>query len=469
MDRPIEATPLAAAAPPASSAMTRDILSAYAASAARIGSWVIVLGLVFRFVGWDAFAMLALIRGTIGLLNYVSLGVAPSLMHHVARSARETEAETTGASSRGAVIPYYAPDPPSSLQVLYVNARLLALLTGLVGVLVCVVYAREFEHIYRIAPRFRGEMYFVVFLIGVGTMLRLAGDAPGAALQLTGQIATDNMILASGDIVWMVLAALFVAMSRPVDALEPIAFLYASSGAGVLIARLILGNRAVGRPGNLIRPGLMKSLLTYGIVIVAAQLADYLYSPTDYILIDRLLTPFDLAAYAPAVQIDSGLLLLVTGLSAVLLPKAAIAHAGRSTHLLLRYYVRGTIASIGLLAAASAVVWILSPWLFRLWLGSTMPETRLILPLVLMNTVIGGSAAVGRSILLAIGKARAFTISALIAGAVNVVCSYVFVRYLHWGLRGIVLGTVVGVVGRCVMWMPWYVLRSVKGTLQIAN
>ena len=44
----------------------------------------------------------------------------------------------------------------------------------------------------------------------------------------------------------------------------------------------------------------------------AAQLADYLYAPTDYILINRLLGWREVAIYTPAMQIDAGLLLLVS-------------------------------------------------------------------------------------------------------------------------------------------------------------
>jgi O-antigen/teichoic acid export membrane protein len=186
-----------------------------------------------------------------------------------------------------------------------------------------------------------------------------------------------------------------------------------------------------------------------------------------------MLSPLDIANYAPGVQIDSGLLLLVTGLSNVLLPKAALAHAGGSARTVRQYYLRGTVASMALLSVASLFIWLASTWLLRIWFGNSMPGTREILPLMLLNTVVGGSAAVGRSILLAVGKAKPFAISALLAGVTNVACSYVFVRYLHWGLRGIILGTIVAVVGRCVVWMPWYVMRTLGRSegkpLQIEN
>src|SRR5678815_5674396 len=125
-----------------------------------------------------------------------------------------------------------------------------------------------------------------------------------------------------------------------------------------------------------------------------------------------------------------------------------------------RYYLRGTLGSTALLAVAAAAVWALSPWIFRLWLGRDMPETRAILPLVLIHTVVGGSSAVGRSILLGMGKVKPFTASVLMAGVGNVVLSYGFVVFCGWGLTGIVLGTIIAVVARAGIWMPWYVLRT---------
>ena len=97
-----------------------------------------------------------------------------------------------------------------------------------------------------------------------------------------------------------------------------------------------------------------------------------------------------------------------------------------------------------------------------------MRPTQIILPLVLVHTVIGGSSAVGRSILLGMGKVKPFTIAVLIAGASNVALSYIFVRDLHLGLKGIIYGTIVAVVARCGIWMPWYILRALKRADEIS-
>jgi O-antigen/teichoic acid export membrane protein len=88
-----------------------------------------------------------------------------------------------------------------------------------------------------------------------------------------------------------------------------------------------------------------------------------------------------------------------------------------------------------------------------------MPATRAILPLVLIHSVVGGAGGVGRSIMLGMGLARAYTLAALAAGVGNVLLGCVLVKYAGLGLAGIVLATIVVVVARCGLWMPWYILR----------
>ena len=57
--------------------------------------------------------------------------------------------------------------------------------------------------------------------------------------------------------------------------------------------------------------------------------------------------------------------------------------------------------------------------------------------------LVGGSSAVGRSVLLAMGKVRPFTRSVLIAGVANVLLSWFFAARMHWGLHGIIYGTII--------------------------
>jgi O-antigen/teichoic acid export membrane protein len=460
--------------------MRRDVLSAYAASAAKILSWVIVSGLLYRYIDIAEFAMLALVRGTIGILNYTSFGLSPAMIRIVA------ERKTAPTPQGGSTLSYYAP-APSNLRSLYANSLIIALISGAAAIALTLAYAAVFTQIYRVPIPLIPTMPWVVLWIGIGTALRLMSDAPGSLLQAEGRIAADNYRLAEAEIVWVVLSIVLVARvgalsNDPIgmirfllrgsamgagtsNTLAVVAFCYALTGLLLLIRRAELARRLVDLMfprWQLIDEVILKRLLAFGSLVLFAQLADYLYAPTDYILINHLLGWHDVAVYTPAMQIDAGLLLLVTGLSSVILPKTALAHSAGEMERVRRYYVYGTSFSAALLLFAGVVVWIASPLIFKLWLGDVMKPTQLILPLVLIHTIVGGSSAVGRSILLGMGKVRAFTIAVLIAGASNVALSYIFVAHLHLGLKGIIYGTIVAVVGRCAIWMPWYVLRSLR-------
>ena len=287
--------------------------------------------------------------------------------------------------------------------------------------------------------------------------------APGAVLQVRARITLDNLLLAGAEWIWITLIVLDV--SRGNLTLESVAGSWAVSALLLLISRALLARQTMGRAAfaaHAARGAMMRRLLSFGLLVALAQAADFLYAPTDNILINRFLDPRAVAAYAPAIQIDAGLLLLVSGLAAVLLPRTALAHAAGNTQIVRRYYIKGTLLSLCLLLPAALAAWLLSPLLFRLWLGDPMPATLAILPLVLIHTVVGGSSAVGRSVLLASGKVRPFTAAVLIAGASNVLLSFVFVHYFKLGLPGIVYGTLVAVIGRCAVWMPWYVMRELR-------
>lgn len=456
--------------------LSREIASAYVASAARIGSWVIVSAVVYRKMGADAFALLALVRGTIGILNYTNLGLAPALIHAISRISRERKLEafpTSNAPGASPVLEYESPPLTDPSRVVYIHAILIGLVSFFAGWLLVVIYIVLFPVLHHVPTGTSSAVEQVVFSIGLGVMVRLMGDISGALLQTRGRIVYDNAAVAVGEVLWALMVLVLIA--SPLTRLGP-NYLLTWTAAAYLIAGMaawavrfgaayVITRGASGRsPPFRFDSRIARGLVSFGFLVVAAQLADYLYAPTDYILINRLLPQVEVANYAPGVQIDAGLLLLVTGLASVLLPRTALAHAADDAATVRRYYVRGTLASVALLTGASALVWVLSPWIFQLWLGNTMPATRAILPLMLVNTVIGGSSAVGRSILLGTGRVKPFTIAVLVAGVTNVYVSWALVRYAGMGLRGIVLGTVVAVVGRCVLWMPWYVMRTIRAS-----
>jgi O-antigen/teichoic acid export membrane protein len=457
---------------PVSSSIRRDIASAYLASAAKVASWAIVSALIYRRSRTD-FAMFALVRATIGLLNYTSLGLAPAMVRVIARARREGE-DASSAPPRAnpsGVFDYAGPPPKETdpATIAYSNGQVVAILSASVAMAITIGYAFCAGRIHRVPTNWNpaGVRALVAF-IGTASVFRLWSDAPGALLQTHGRIARDNSYLIAAEFTW-VLITIVAWMCAPDVVLQAAVVSYAGAAYLLLLARLNAAYRITGirlPKWETIDTAILRQLLSTGLVIAVAQLADFLYAPTDYILINHFLGPNIVAVYAPAVQIDAALLLLVTGVASVLLPRTAVAHVNDDLATVRRYYIRGTLGSTAILVAAALFTWLVSPLLLRIWLGKhfSHAETLAILPLVLIHTVVGGSSAVGRSILLAIGRVRAFTISVLIAGAGNVLLSWFFVSYLNLGLRGIIYGTILAVVARCALWMPAYVLWTLRKT-----
>ncbi|HEY1923419.1 MAG TPA: hypothetical protein VGG44_11770 [Tepidisphaeraceae bacterium] len=434
------------------SSLGRDITTAYLVTAARVLAWIIVTAAVFRISGREAFALLAIVQSTVGILEYAAIGLSPAIIRLTAEAMRESPAA-------------------SAAQTVYANGFAMALLSAIGGgvlLLVCLWFFQSSQTNFDS----HGAAAELVLCLGISTLFRLLSDAPGAALQTSGKISLDNLLLTTHELIWAGGTAIaMLAFQLPWQRAAGGSLICAS--LTLLIARTLLshyhGSGLLSQWWRRLDPRIIRRLLIFGFMVVIAQMADYLYAPTDNLLILNLINQVTVAIYTPAVQIDGGALLLVGAVATVLLPRSALAHAAGNLRLVQRYYVLGTLATFFLLLAVAPVLWFIAPYFFKLWLGNPMPATCAILPLMLIHTVIGGSSAVGRSILLAIGKVCPFTISVLIAGIANVTLSFIFVKYGHLGLRGIILGTIVAVTGRCGIWMPWYTLRALNQDTQLTE
>jgi O-antigen/teichoic acid export membrane protein len=417
-------------------------------TAARVLAWIVVMATVFRVAGKQAFALLAIVQSTVGILEYAAIGLSPAIIRLTAEAIRDAR---NGAGGEAAASP----------QMVYANGFFMALLTALGGgvFLACFI---TFFNSTQTNIQSGGVASELVLMVGIATLLRLLSDAPAAALQTSGKIFLDNLLLTSHEVIWGLGTAIDIFLFH-LPWQRATGFALVAGSLVLLMARGITshwhGSGLFEQWWRRFNAPMARRLLIFGGMVVAAQMADYLYAPTDNLLILNLIDLPTVAIYTPAVQIDGGALLLAGALASVLLPRTALAHASGDPNLVRRYYVRGTLATFVLLLAAAPILWLAAPLCFRLCLGNRMDATCAILPLMLVHTVIGGSSAVGRAILLAIGKVRQFTLSVLIAGIANVILSFAFVRFCHLGLRGIILGTIVAVTARCGVWMPWYTLR----------
>ncbi len=133
-----------------SSSFRRDLVSAYVASGARVLSWVWVSAIVYRVAGADAFALLALIRATIGVLNYTSLGLLPAMIQRMSGQPGVASLATVAPPASGLpIVLAYAREAVDELdprihaaqRSVYSTGLTVAVLTGIVGAVVIWLYA----------------------------------------------------------------------------------------------------------------------------------------------------------------------------------------------------------------------------------------------------------------------------------------------------------------------------------------
>lgn len=486
-------------------ALLLDLFSAYVLAACRVIAWGGITGILLLWYPPGYFALAALVRGTVGLLGYLAVGIGPALVHKLSQCMHNSltvipmspayqpepahgpglqtigspDDQDEASHANPAVLEYRTPGEPDKLPLTpfekYLSSGfIISLLGAIFGFLVAVKLAPNFASFLDLTtdtawtytgqqlPRLAASL---VTSFSLGISLRMLSEPFSAVLQVRGKIAMDNFILAAGEGVWLCWCAISMSVAAANPGIRFLGFGFVASSAVVLLARLA----AVSRTGKVqicLRADdrLFRSLFSFGSGVLLAQLADFLHGPTDQILIGRFLNATSIAIYNPALQIDGGLLLLVGGLAMILLPRSARAHARGDTATLRRYYLRGTAASLGLLILGAVAAMLIAPHVLGRWLHDQqiVAGTLAILPLILVHTVMGGSSAIGRSILLGMGKVKVFAMVALASGILNVVISAALVIYTNLGLKGIVLGTIITVFLRCVVWMPWYVMSCLK-------
>src|SRR5262245_40588347 len=124
------------------STIRRDIIAAYAASLARIASWIFISAFLFRSHTLE-FAMFALMRSTIGVLNCTALGMSPAVVRMIAqecaRRAKEFDASAarqveTISDSNVPVLNYQPPRRGFEAALpAYSNGVFVAVLLGLIA------------------------------------------------------------------------------------------------------------------------------------------------------------------------------------------------------------------------------------------------------------------------------------------------------------------------------------------------
>jgi hypothetical protein len=266
-----------------SSGLRRDIISAYLVTAARVFAWIAVTATVFRVAGKPAFALLALIQSTVGILEYAAIGLSPAIIRMTAEAIQR---DLNGARSTPPTIDYDSPPPTKTpaVQAVYANGFVMALLTALGGGVLLGI----FIYFFRSSETNRetaGVAAELVTMVGLATLLRLMSDAAGAALQTSGKIFLDNVLLTTHEIIWAVGTVIdLFALHLPWQRATGYALLAGSLVLLVLrgVFSHLHGSGLFARWWTRFDATMVGKLLVFGGMVVAAQMADYLSDQSGY-------------------------------------------------------------------------------------------------------------------------------------------------------------------------------------------
>lgn len=448
-------------APPDSTArFSLDLISSYAASFVRVMAWVAVTAAAFRAGGEAVVGVIIAARAWAQLAMYLppAFNVAALRVLTVPQASEATPQSTQGAidyASKPAVV--HASHPLAGVFLARLRLTLYA---------AAVAVALLIPAVLGIPSLFDADLVLALALFTAGSLIRLQGEVASAALQARGRLALDNVLNLLADLLWIGFVLLLAS--------EPTIFVAGASMMYALCQLLLTGARQMAM--FLSVEGSLRAMLfrrhastetmheTLGDVrrIYASSLADFLYAPAGLILASLLLGEASAGEYGIALQIDAALLLLVTGISATLMPRLTHAWNTGDRAAVRSLYIRWSLISLALLGSAATVIALASDWLLSLWLGDAPEGVARILPWVLLHTVIGGAAGVGRAVLLAAGLSGAWARSAWGFGLANILLALSLVTLTDLGVLGIVVATIVTVTLRCAVWLPWRVVQATR-------
>jgi hypothetical protein len=280
-----------------------------------------------------------------------------------------------------------------------------------------------------------------------GVIFRRLGDVSGAVLRASRSAAVDNNLQAAGEALWVLL--LIIPQSTPA---LTVANAYAGSGAVACFIRWIAATTIVHRIlpvlGLIDRHSMVQLLMPD-----AAQmqvLADLMYLPATFVIMNWYLPVRALAEYASVVGIDLFLQFVASVLAAHWLqslpadPSAARPVVGLVTQKLL---ITLSLLSLG--------VWIFAPAIFQVWLGEHAPLACAVLPLALVHAILSGAGAAERFMLIRHGATGRIVKGTMVAGITNIGLTPLLLGGFNMGLIAVACVAILAYTAGYIARRPW--------------
>lgn len=202
---------------------------------------------------------------------------------------------------------------------------------------------------------------------------------------------------------------------------------------------------------------ILRKVTNYSGLTLLIALAGLLYWKTDNVVINKLLDPSLLTAYAVIVSFILGVYQLVSRGTGVLMPAMTVLYAQRDTARIARLIYRINRVVVPIAVPCFVYLALFGEEILRLYVGPQYAEYASVFPILALSGIVSCTQATSSSVPQAMGRLGVVAIASATWALVNVLLSVVFVLYFGWKLEGVAAGTTVAICLGRGGWTPFYI------------
>ena len=409
-------------------------------SAVGMGCSFVQLSILLRRLPVEAVGIWIIFTNLGGYAMFLDLGLTPTLGREISFAFGNPELGEAARAERISTL----------IRSCTAVVGALALLVLLVGGGAGWLYLRTIVPAAQIA---KVEPAWFVFILAAA--INLVGQGWFAGIYGLGHVFSEKIIRSVSAVLGLVLMAVAVFTGRGFLGLS-LAYL-TQSVVGIAMARFVLLRatahaEARGRFDVQIVRGLVGPSLKYA----ATLLGGILILQTDNIVIASTLGPTLVPNYQAVAKIVTALMAMAMMLVATSLPHSSQAYARKDTTAIVEILNRNLRFGLGVVILCGSFLACSADRAITVWLGAShfvgFPVVWVLLAVTLLEAYAQAMAAATMST----GRV-VFVAPALVAGIVNVFLSVFLAR--HFGLLGVVLGTMLAQILTNHWYVPWYTMR----------
>jgi O-antigen/teichoic acid export membrane protein len=423
-----------------------NTLSNYGGKIVTLGIWFFLTPFILNNLGQSEYGMWVMVGSLVSYGSLLDFGIANAITKYVAE--------------------YQARDETEQASSLVATALWLYTIVGLVAILLGVVFAPIFPHIFNIPIEQQNTFSWLVFLSGIGLGVSLPSTAPIAVLRGMHRFDVINLI--------SIVGMLFLAGST-------LLVLYLGGGAIGLMSVNILVNLLmqipvvwlIHRNARQLHFGFrgakrshIRTVAGFSSALFVINMAGQLRAKTDEIVVGTFLSVSSVTPYSIAHRLSDLPLILTEQFMKVLMPLSSKLHSENDYGRLRQLYISSTRLTLAIFLPLGLGITILAKPFLSAWVGSSYaPYAGLVLLLVsasFFDTLMWPS----NFILQGMARHQLLAGVAITSGLVNLAISIALVKPL--GLTGVALGTLIPTTLECLFFVIPYSMRVVGIDLRTA-